>query len=55
MIMVRTIQGDRIPIKGATDDFKIKVDSKVAFINDYIFNWDQIVYVRAIDEEEGKE
>ena len=54
MIMVRTIQGDRIPIKGATEkDFRLKADSKIANIKDYIFNWEQIVYARVIDEEEA--
>jgi hypothetical protein len=54
MIMVRTIQGDRIPIKGATEkDFKFGVDSKMAKIKSYCFNWDQILYVRIIDEEEA--
>lgn len=54
MIMVRTIQGDRIPIKGATEkDIKYGSDSKVAKIKDYYFNWDQLVYIRVIDEEEA--
>lgn len=54
MIMVRTIQGDRIPIKGATKkDFRLGVDSNILNIKDYCFNWDQILYARIIDEEEA--
>lgn len=54
MIMVRTIKGDRIPIKGATEkDFKFVADSKIVLIKDYVINLDQIIYLRFIDEEEA--
>lgn len=54
MIMVRTIQGDRIPIKGATEnDLRFNGEAKVIRIKGYYFNWDQILYVRIIDEEEA--
>lgn len=54
MIMVRTIQGDRFPIKGATEkDYDFDLDSKILKIKDYCFNWDQIIYIRYIDEEEA--
>ena len=56
MVTVITIQGNIITIEGATEkDFKLNVDLKMASIKDYCFNWEQILYVRFIDEEEGKE
>lgn len=54
MIMVRTIQGDRIPIGGATEkDCRFGGEAKLIRIKDYCFNWDQILYVHIIDEEEA--